>query len=132
MQSNACYVPEVLYSDIADKHDLRHFTETVLEFAAAGGAFVYPILAKSAALVISPHPLNEHERHEIFKRHETEEVKDHMLDGLTPEDILAGRQCTGGYVFHYSLTPEELRAIAKELGIDSQVEAAAQAVATAA
>ena len=99
-----------------DKHDYRHFTDTVVNFAEAGGAFVYPIVTERGTFVVSPRSLEIPESQEAYKKDQIEQVKSLIEDGLTPDDIMAGFLTCRGDTFYYSLTLEEIKNLAKELG----------------
>lgn len=117
MRPSEPFVPEV-FERLVDRHDAQQFLDTVLDFAEAGGAFVYPVSTDSTALIVSPRAIDVPERLDIYKKHHIEEVRDLLEGEYSPEDILGGflvfneGRCER---FHYALTPEEVWNIAKEL-----------------
>lgn len=117
--------PETFDLVCPDKHDLQNFNETVMDFAYAGGAYVYPVFPdagfpESSILVVSPRALEPNERVEIYQKEQLEAVREEMEGcGGSPADFLAGyAQSVGGRIVHrrYFVSVEDLDRIAAELG----------------
>jgi hypothetical protein len=134
MQTCDSLVPEVLDLLFADKRDMAHFNKRVLEFAAAGGAFVYPVVEPSSAFVFSPHPLEPGTVQEIYHEDQLEQVRSYMdEDGMTAEHILSGFLVwtpEGTIHYHHDVSAAEMACIAKELAMETPPESPVEAVSS--